>query len=102
MYLNDDQYNLKKESINRLEYLVNCFVDLLVSPDIDTEVICRLDELSTGIMNCISEIGEGEVFDYLSEEIMTHITECIRESGSEEYAMYKIDQLISIYDDESD
>lgn len=102
MSLYNAPYNVKKDTINRLEHQVNCFVELLVSPDIDTEVIYSLDELSTEIMNCISEIGEGEVFDYLSEEIMTHITECIRECGSEEYAMYKIDQLISIYDDESD
>lgn len=83
----------------KLEYLVHSFVELIICPEVNEEIINRLDEFSTNIIECITELGRDEDIDYLSDELMTYIAERISECGAEEYAVNKLDLLISVYDD---
>lgn len=102
MYLDDDHNSVEKGTINRLECLVHCFVDLIVSPEVNSEIIIRLDEVSTLIVECISEFGDDEKNENIYEKLMEYVIERINEYGAEEYAICKIELLLSIYGDDSD
>lgn len=94
--------NDETDNFTRLRWLIDSFVELIVTPEVSLEALDELDELSTEIVERIAALGNSEYEEHLTEELTSYISECISECDAEEIAAYKIDWLISACENDAD